>query len=176
LLLFGLLILLPALACGPTALLGGEEEATPVPPEEPQPDVSPPEDLCGDGVCDEVEQASPGLCPQDCEEVPPPPPQFDLTGTWNSPEWGLMELTQTGDRVVGTYVYRDGQIEGRLEGNRFSYRWWETAPGQPYESVTDPGLRGDGYFDISADGSHIEGEWRYADSELWVGAWTADRQ
>lgn len=176
-----LLLSLPALACGSLGQSGGEEEATEAPtveeeappPEEP-PEEPPQQDLCGDGVCDEKEQDNPALCPEDCPQAAPP--QINLTGTWDSPEWGLMELSQKGSEIVGTYIYHDGQIEGRLEGNRLTYRWWEFAPGQPYETVTDPSLHGDGYFDVSPDGNHIEGEWRFANSTGWDGFWSADRR
>ena len=60
------LVLLTALACGP---LGGGE--TPEPTQTPAPTETPAgpapgQGRCGDGVCDEAEQANPSLCPQDC--------------------------------------------------------------------------------------------------------------
>lgn len=165
-----LLLGLSALACG--LLGGGEEEATEVPPAEAAPEEPAEKSPCGDGVCDETEKANPGLCPQDC----PKSLVIDLTGTWNSPEWGMLELVQTGDTVKGTYIYHGGQIEGTLEGNKLTYRWWEYAPGQPYETVTDPNSRGDGYFLVSPDGNHLEGEWRFSSNKAWDGTWTADRQ
>lgn len=102
---------------------------------------------------------------------------FDLTGDWYSDEWGELTFKQTGSTVTGTYVYHEGQIEGHLEGNRLIYRWWEFAPGQPFEAQTDPTYYGEGYFDVSRDGNYIEGEWRFGSTAegTWDGPWTANR-
>ena len=60
------LVLLTAVGCGAP---GGEEtpagSTTPAPP-------TPPQGHCGDGVCDEAEQADSSLCPQDCEVAQEP--------------------------------------------------------------------------------------------------------
>lgn len=61
------LILLAALACGPPS--DGETPGATETPLAPPPG----EGRCGDGVCDEAEQADPALCPQDCAEATPPP-------------------------------------------------------------------------------------------------------
>jgi hypothetical protein len=53
-------ILLLAAGCGPQ----GAEEMTEA---EPTPTAPASEGRCGDEICDEAEQADPGLCPQDCE-------------------------------------------------------------------------------------------------------------
>jgi hypothetical protein len=171
--------LVAALACGP---LGGGEEPTPAPEpteepvepgEEPTGEKPPPEKLCGDGVCEGPE--NPENCPDDCKPEGPPP-EIDLTGDWMSPEWGALRLVQDGDLVTGTYDFADGQLSGRLVGNRLEFRWWQSvALGQPYEAA-DPGSRGDAYFDVLPDGNHIEGEWRYEGDADWIGTWTADRQ
>jgi hypothetical protein len=146
--------LVAALACGP---LGGGGEPTPVPPTVPPPAEGKP---------------TPEQPPQ---EEPTSAPALDLTGEWMSPEWGALWLEQEGDLVTGTYEYHDGQIRGTLIGNRLEFRWWEFVPGQPYEAA-DPGARGDAYFDVLADGNHIEGEWRYEGDADWVSIWTAVRQ
>jgi hypothetical protein len=59
---------------GPVA---GEATVTEAPPEPP-----PEQDRCGDGVCDEVEQKNPTLCPEDC----PPPPTPTPTPTSELPQ------------------------------------------------------------------------------------------
>jgi hypothetical protein len=147
--------LVAALACGP---LGGGEEPTPIPPTVPPP---------------AEEQPTPKEEPPQDKPTPLP---FDLTGDWMSPEWGALHLEQDGDLVTGTYEYDDGQISGRLVGNRLEFRWWEAvALGQPYEAA-DPGNRGDAYFDVLPGGDNLEGEWRYEESTDWVGTWTAVRQ
>lgn len=99
---------------------------------------------------------------------------FDLTGAWNSPEWGIMGLFQLDDQVFGSYEYNNGQLEGTIDGRRLTFRWWESvALGEPYESA-DPGQRGDGYFVISRDGTSLSGQWRYEGSTDWDGDWTAE--
>jgi hypothetical protein len=64
-------LLLAAAACGPAG--GGE---TPTATAMPAPMSSPATPVamgrCGDGICDEAEQAKPKLCPQDCEPTQPP--------------------------------------------------------------------------------------------------------
>jgi hypothetical protein len=58
---------LSILACGIQG--NGEAEEVTVTPSATSPFrefVIPPEDNCGDGICDEEEQADPALCPEDC--------------------------------------------------------------------------------------------------------------
>jgi hypothetical protein len=99
-----------------------------------------------------------------------------LTGMWESQEWGQTQLTQEGNKVRGTYIYHDGQIEGTINGQRIEFRWWEgVAIGQPYESA-DPASRGDGYFDVSKDGKTLTGKWRYEGSSEWSGDWNMTRK
>ncbi len=101
---------------------------------------------------------------------------IDLTGTWESPEWGQTQLTQEGNKVRGTYVYHDGQIEGTIDGQRIEFRWWEgVVVGQPYESA-DPASRGDGYFNVSSDGKTLTGQWRYEGSSEWAGDWNMKKK
>src|SRR4051812_19748426 len=40
----------------------------------------------------------------------------DFTGDWDSPEWGAMTLQQDGNRVTGTYIFNDGQLDGTVSG------------------------------------------------------------
>ena len=71
-------------------------------------------------------------------EAPQPSPiprvnaegEFDLRGAWRG-DFGPVELQQEGNRVWGTYAFKDGQFEGTLEGNRLEFRWWEDAAGLP---------------------------------------------
>ena len=113
-----------------------------------------------------------------------------LTGTWTSPEWGIMRLTQLGTRVFGDYDWAGGQIDGEIVDGRLHFFWWEQVPlGQPYSSAP-PAHRGDGYFKIepakpgsilSGSGSlSLAGSWRYevdfSDDEAFARSkWTATR-
>ncbi len=67
-----LLLVLSIVACGPSG--GGETpegvEAVPSAETPGGPGPGPGEGRCGDGVCDEAEQANPNLCPQDCAASP----------------------------------------------------------------------------------------------------------
>jgi hypothetical protein len=111
-----------------------------------------------------------------CEPIQPlAPAESNLTGAWQSPEGGLMALTQQGDRVQGRYEHDQGQLEGTLNGGRLSFRWWERVEaGGPYEKAA-PQERGEGYFDLSTDGSALFGQWRLESSTDWDGNWTAVR-
>jgi len=102
--------------------------------------------------------------------------RVNLNGKWNSPEWGMMEFKQNGEKITGRYDYDGGQIAGELKNNRITFRWWEKTPaGEPYE-IAPKGERGDGYFDVSADGRTLSGEWKYEGSSGWNGSWTAKKQ
>jgi hypothetical protein len=100
---------------------------------------------------------------------------YNLTGTWESPEWGAMTLVQTENKITGTYVHDRGQLEGIFVGNQINFRWWELVDaGKPYESA-DKGQRGDAYFILpaTAKGTSLNGEWRYEGDKSWQGKWTA---
>ena len=98
-------------------------------------------------------------------------PQFNIGGTWKSAMFGLMILKQSGGKVTGAYDYNDGQLRGTIEGDRFTFKWWEHVPGQPYEQAFESN-RGDGYFDIPPDGKKLDGKWRYEGHEEWGGNWS----
>jgi len=93
-----------------------------------------------------------------------------IGGVWKSHVFGIMKLKQSGGRVRGTYDCNDGQLEGTVEGNRFTYRWWENVPNRPYEKAFKT-HRGDGYFDILKDGKLLDGKWRIEDVAEWGGDW-----
>ncbi|NIV32099.1 MAG: hypothetical protein GWN58_22250, partial [Anaerolineae bacterium] len=95
--------------------------------------------------------------------------EFMLNGTWRG-NFGPVELQQEGSRVWGTYAFKDGQLEGTLEGNRLDFQWWEGAAGQPYESAAE-NQRGDGYFVVAEDGRSLEGKWRIEGEETLDGEW-----
>jgi hypothetical protein len=98
-------------------------------------------------------------------------PQLNIGGTWKSAMFGPMTLKQSGIKVTGAYDYNDGQLKGTIEKNRFTFKWWEHVPGQPYEQAFESN-RGDGYFDISPDGKKLDGKWRYEGHEEWGGNWS----
>jgi hypothetical protein len=98
---------------------------------------------------------------------------YNLTGTWESPEWGSMTIVQTENKIKCLYVYQNGQLDGTFDGKQILFRWWELVDkGKPYESA-DKGQRGDGYFNVSADSKSLRGEWRREGEKNWTGTWTA---
>jgi hypothetical protein len=55
-------------------------------------------------------------------------PACSFTGTWQlSDAWGKMFLTQTGDKVTGTYEIKGGVIEGTVSGNTLAGTWHQTS-------------------------------------------------
>lgn len=83
-----------------------------------------------------------------------------FAGSWET-EFGLMTLSVEGTIVVGTY---DGEnsIDGRVEGRRLVFTYREKT------------ARGEGWFEISADGRSLAGRWRQAGSEA-LGDWTGKK-
>lgn len=86
----------------------------------------------------------------------------DFSGSWQS-TYGAMRLVQDGTRVTGTYSYSSGSsIEGVVQENRLVFRYVE------------PAAAGEGWFELSADGNALAGQWREDGSTMWS-AWTATR-
>ncbi len=105
----------------------------------------------------------------------PMPQGGTFTGVWFSPQYGEMQMMQTGNAVVGEYVKdeRSGRIQGTAQGDLMRFEWTEErelVEGRP--SVT----RGRGYFRYSIDpsGKHnLLGEWGIDDDETGGGDWNA---
>ena len=100
-----------------------------------------------------------------------------FSGVWHSPQYGEMQMVQTGQNVVGEYVKdeRRGRIQGTVRGNVMRFEWSENrelVAGRPI--VT----RGRGYFRyaIGEDGDHyVRGEWGHDDYMAGGGPWNAVR-
>jgi len=86
-----------------------------------------------------------------------------FAGSWET-TFGRMKLTQDGDKVSGFYEMegRRCSIEGKLERKRFVF------------SYREPNARGEGYFDLSADGRSFAGKWR-ENGEGEYSDWTGTR-
>jgi hypothetical protein len=97
----------------------------------------------------------------------------DVTGTWDSPEFGSIRIKQDGETITGSYEKNDGQITGQIDGWQISYAWWVNA-GTFEEAAQDD--RGEGYFTVSADGKTLNGAWRYELSSPWDGTWSARKR
>jgi hypothetical protein len=89
-------------------------------------------------------------------------------GTWASPEWGTMVLTQSGTSVSGTYTHDAGRITGSVSGNVLTGTWTE-AP-----TRAGPKDAGPFRFTMSSDLRSWSGTWQYADGS-GGGNWTGTR-
>lgn len=91
------------------------------------------------------------------------------TGTWASPEWGTMRLTQTGSSVEGTYTHDQGHIKGTVSGNVLTGRW--------DEAPTRTGPSDAGEVILTRSGKSFTGQWNYdGDKTLrtdWSGTCTS---
>ena len=86
-----------------------------------------------------------------------------FSGRWDT-TFGPMTLSQTGARVSGVYVM-DGvpcKITGSVKDRRFTFRYRE------------PGVAGEGWFELGADGKTFEGKWRPDGQAAWM-PWTGRR-
>ncbi len=100
-----------------------------------------------------------------------------FTGVWHSPQYGEMQMVQTGSQVVGEYTQdeRHGRIQGTAQGDLMRFEWTEQRElvmGRPTTT------RGHGYFQfqIGADtDSYIVGEWGHDQNETGGGPWRAAR-
>ena len=91
------------------------------------------------------------------------PKDESLTGTWSS-DFGVMELTQDGDRITGTYNRGLGEIEGELRGDTVFFHWREAD------------REGTGYWVVADRGRQLVGKFRVGEKGPWMGYWRAKRQ
>ncbi|HAS51411.1 MAG TPA: hypothetical protein DCS21_06580 [Gammaproteobacteria bacterium] len=89
-------------------------------------------------------------------------PSVNLSGKWSSNFSGDFTIEQIGNKITGTYTYRDddditheGRLEGVIEGNTVKAQWWERPKvGKGEES------RGDIEWKITDDGRMLAGWYR----------------
>jgi hypothetical protein len=88
----------------------------------------------------------------------------DYTGRWLT-TFGPMELTQSGSQVRGHYLTPDESecpVQGEVRDGRLEFTYQE------------PHASGEGYFNMSADGSSFSGWWHPNGSSQW-GMWVGGR-
>ena len=94
----------------------------------------------------------------------------DWSGEWTI-NWGLWEgkahtnqmtLTQTGDRVTGTYDWHGGIIDANVVGDKLIGEWIETDNRGRFE------------YTMESDCRSFEGVWGYSDS-IGDGYWDGTR-
>jgi hypothetical protein len=84
-------------------------------------------------------------------------------GPWET-TYGLLEIVQDeSGHALGTYTLGGGStIEGRVDGNRLTFRYQE------------PDAVGEGWFEMAADGRTFTGQWREDGSASWY-PWVGER-
>lgn len=107
----------------------------------------------------------------------PMPQGGSFSGVWHSPQYGEMQMVQTGQSVVGEYTKdeRTGRVQGTVRGNVMRFEWSEQREMVAGRPIT---TRGRGYFRyaIGDDGDHyIRGEWGVDDNMTGGGEWNAVR-
>ncbi|MCK4906795.1 MAG: hypothetical protein KAS64_04560 [Spirochaetes bacterium] len=76
-----------------------------------------------------------------------------------------MKLTVNGKRVMGSYGYRGGKINGIVTGTCLVFTWTEK----------NGRSKGKGYFILSDNAEKFQGKWGYKDSSLNGGKWWGKR-
>lgn len=77
--------------------------------------------------------------------------------------YGSLRLDRNGNRVIGSYSYSSGsKIEGTVRGNKLTFTY------------TEPEARGEGWFELAADGNAFTGKWRAAGQTEWSD-WSGER-
>ena len=83
-------------------------------------------------------------------------------GVWAS-TFGRMRLLQREHGVQGVYDYAGGStLAGKVEGRRLKFTYQE------------PKAAGEGWFELSADGNALHGQWKQAGADAWS-SWDAVR-
>lgn len=100
-----------------------------------------------------------------------------FTGVWHSPQYGEMQMVQTGNQVVAEYIQdeRRGRIQGTVQGDLMRFEWSERRELVAGRPVT---TRGRGYFRfVVGDDTdyYIVGEWGHDDNETGGGPWRGVR-
>ena len=95
-------------------------------------------------------------------DLPGSPAIPDISGKWNS-DFGILDFTQDGNKVRGTYSCCNGIITGTIKGNRFRFTWQDPVYG-----------KGWGVFVLNDDGRRLIGKWGI-NKETTVGEWNAWR-
>lgn len=76
----------------------------------------------------------------------------NASGVYNT-DFNELTLTQTGNKVTGTYKHANGRIEGTINGRTLT-GWWYQSNG-----------KGRMVFDFNSDYSGFTGKWSYNDAQ-----------
>ena len=86
----------------------------------------------------------------------------EYMGTFTT-DFNEMVLYRDGNKVTGTYAYRNGHIEGTLNGHTLTGRW------------TQDNAKGRLVFVFNDDFSSFTGKWSYNDAEP-SGKWNGKKK
>lgn len=92
--------------------------------------------------------------------------ELDVSGKWDT-NWGELVLTQSGNKVTGTYVHDKGKIKGGLIGNVLKGTWSEAPTYAPNKDA--------GNFEFTFTENSFKGKWGYGNEKL-TGTWTGTRK
>ncbi len=85
-----------------------------------------------------------------------------FAGSWDT-TFGRLDLTQEGTAVRGTYYGGSATVTGTVDDKgRLAFRYVERT------------VKGEGWFELAADGASFKGEWRPEDEQGWR-SWTGKR-
>jgi hypothetical protein len=94
---------------------------------------------------------------------------LSIAGIWDT-TFGQMIITQSGNKITGTYTHDNGKIEGTLNGNVLIGKWSETP------SYNPPNDAGEIKFIFSKDFKSFTGYWKYGfGGKDWSGEWYGSR-
>jgi hypothetical protein len=80
------------------------------------------------------------------------------TGVFST-NFNAMHFRQDGNKVTATYDYRNGRVEGTLDGHTLTGRW------------TQDNAKGRLVFEFNEDFTAFTGKWSYDDNEPTNGGW-----
>ena len=101
----------------------------------------------------------------------------DFSGRWATVENGETSLDQNGDRVSGTYAFKDGRVSAEVSGNWMSGIWAQSSSGRRCNRE-ELGTFYWGRFKVQMGGDEQRwsGGWSYCDEpEATGGGWSGQR-
>ncbi|MGE5415389.1 MAG: hypothetical protein ACM3UZ_01225 [Acidobacteriota bacterium] len=91
------------------------------------------------------------------------PTAVKWTGLWNT-TYGQLKITQSGNKIVGTYTWKQGKLTGIAKGNQITGTWIET------------GQSGSFVMTMAANGQAFTAKWNYKGSNVWYTDWKGVRK
>jgi outer membrane protein OmpA-like peptidoglycan-associated protein len=87
-------------------------------------------------------------------------PLPNVSGTYDSPQFGQFHLSQNGAQLSGCYEHKGGLLQGGLEAHLMRLQWSEEDSG-----------KGPALMVMTRDGKGFKGFWRRDDETGWAGDW-----